>query len=98
MTKPELNHCELWHPDSDKHEAVDYIVQQFGESKDAFFIHVPVCRECILYLTDGQLKLYYCYNCGASQWKMNDGFRMTDGYHDNITWVDKCPECEEVLA
>lgn len=93
-------HCELNHgPEthSEKHPAVDYIIQPFGynvneiEEVSVRDMIVPVCAECAESLQGNDWTLLYCFECCSSQW-INRSISK-NRYRHSILWLHGCPKC-----
>jgi hypothetical protein len=75
--------------------AVDFIVQPLGtKDKISEEIVVPVCQECIDYLTSGEWVLLYCVRCLSSQW-LNRSMARRIYTTSSVLWMDGCPDCKK---
>lgn len=67
-----------------------YIV---NEMKEAVMreMTVPVHADCIDALPGSDWTLFYCFECGSSQWVSRK--YAWNRYRHNILWLRGCPEC-----
>lgn len=77
-----------------KNVATDFIVQPLGfNDKVKEEIVVPICKECIKFISGDEWVLLYCVQCLSSQWLSRSLAKRT--YDSSIVWMDGCPKCSE---
>ena len=85
-TKCGLNKCDSI--------ASDFIVQKIGYEHDNVELIVPICKECIEYINDGDMCVLYCVKCHSSQWIYKPKSKLEYG-DKTIIWMDRCPNCHQ---
>ncbi len=96
--------CELNHgpgvPQGD-YPACNYLVVPIGyrdQSHTDIVVRelvIPVCHECAAALLGEEWTLFYCLDCGRSQWICRALARLR--YRHHILWLHGCPHCAERL-
>ena len=99
-------HCHLQHNEeldpAKDHEAVEYLVQYLGVTKDDVeeaqdMLMIPICQDCVDGLSDPKWFLMYCITCNNSQWiyrpLWHPARKPLPKYQ--VQWVDECHHCKD---
>ena len=95
--------CMLNHNDEIERPAVDFLCHRMGYTlpnndfqADAE-LRIPICEECAQGLCSGEEILFYCIECGASQWLLKAAAKNEYPEGTNIIALKKCPKCYNEL-